>query len=748
MRILLYFIGGLISFQVNSAIVGAEDVAEGKVSQSVKPEQQVETKAQAKVEPALEKSDISNTKNTELKELPPLKESNPIGAVDEIPKQEETPGNTDLTETDSTDSNSESSDPNVDLQDAKSASKNNTADSEPEVIKRQVAEANQQTNKEKVLDLVSQLDELNEKMSAIQDETLINEVLEEQNSILNRLIVLLRKGKIETFPEIGSMKQRSFLQSRIEINEERGNALAVQRDQLMQGYYKVAQDLRNYLLYLVFVSDNYEGVDAIVSYSVEQLNASRQYIKQFTIPAEGAGGPVHEQWNNNLQLLSNTHNTYQDILSFVINNPNKIARTHWFQQFSLLSAISFFNRIEFIKPINRKLSPFMVDAGGFIVSFLIVIMIVFCYPLVVKGSSWMIEKYLLSSDRSSNSELIYRELNRPIRSLLVFFSLDLATYALLYKTEYKASFENFVFVIYAWIYVWVLFKMLDSVVIVQIKKITRSNKDLRKELINLGIQIVKGIILIIALAFIMNRFNISISAILSTLGIGGLAFALAAKDSLSNLFGGITILFDNVFRMGDWVKIADIEGTVVEIGLRSTTIRTFDNALIAIPNALVSVSSVRNWNRRAIGRRIKMHVGVTYESNMVDIRKALDEIKTLLREHPEIANPKHDTVGSKNIRYRFSSHEDTQGIKATQLVFLDRFSDFSIDILIYCFSRTVKWDEWLAVKEDILFKIAEILNNNNLEFAYPTAVRVHRMEKGYENQNDGFRMGDQVDRLA
>ena len=149
-------------------------------------------------------------------------------------------------------------------------------------------------------------------MSAIQDETLINAVLEEQNAILNQLIVLLRMGKIEMFPEVGSIKQRSFLQSRIKINEERGNVLAVQRDQMMLGYYKIVKDLRNYLLYLVFVSDNYEDVDEIVSYSVEQLNTSKQYLKQFNMPAEGAGGTVHEQWNKNLQLLSNAHNTYQD----------------------------------------------------------------------------------------------------------------------------------------------------------------------------------------------------------------------------------------------------------------------------------------------------------------------------------------------------------------------------------------------------------------------------------------------------
>jgi len=147
------------------------------------------------------------------------------------------------------------------------------------------------------------------------------------------------------------------------------------------------------------------------------------------------------------------------------------------------------------------------------------------------------------------------------------------------------------------------------------------------------------------------------------------------------------------------------------------------------------VTGVMNWNRRAVGRRIKMHVGVTYESNMEDIRHALADIREMLSKHPGIADPR-DKHGRKLKRYRFASQEDTQGIKSTQLVFLDRYSDFSIDILIYCFSKTVNWAEWLEVKEDVLFRIAEILANNNLEFAYPTEVNIIRRDASPAAGND------------
>jgi MscS family membrane protein len=346
--------------------------------------------------------------------------------------------------------------------------------------------------------------------------------------------------------------------------------------------------------------------------------------------------------------------------------------------------------------------------------------------MVFRSTSWLVETYILEAG-ADHQELIYHEIRKPLRTLLIFFGLDLATYAFFYKTDYRLLIENIIWVIYALIYVWFFFKLLDSIALLHIRKITRTNKELRKELYNLGIQVIKGLVLIVVITLCLKHFGINITAIVSTLGVGGIAFALAAKDTLSNLFGGITILFDNIFRMGDWVKIGDAEGTVAEIGLRSTTIRTFDNALITIPNASVSVSCVKNWNRRAVGRRIKMYIGITYESDMNDIRQALTDIREMLQNHSDIANPRSTTTGRKRRNFRFSSQADTQGIKNTQLVFMDKYSDFSIDILVYCFSKTVNWREWLMVKEDVLFKIADILRKNNLEFAYPTEVRINRI---------------------
>ncbi len=444
-------------------------------------------------------------------------------------------------------------------------------------------------------------------------------------------------------------------------------------------------------------------------------------------------------YKENKKEFDRINQTYQDILIFVVNNPREIASTHWFQQFSLLSIISYINEFGIIRTINQKLAPFKIDVGGVSVSFIIMTLVYFSYPILFRFTSRFIEKYVIDEGAESQNQ-IYHEIRKPARTLLVFFGIDLATYAFFYKTDLRSSIENITFVIYSLFFVWLLFKILDTVILVQVRKISQNNTELRKELINLGVQTAKVLILIIVLAIGLNHFGISITAIMSTLGIGGLAFALAAKDTLSNLFGGITVLFDNIFRMGDWVKIGDVEGTVAEIGLRSTTIRTFDNALITIPNAQVSVSSVMNWNRRIVGRRIKMHVAVTYESNMEDIRAALSELRDMLKNHPGIANPKQKHASGQR-HFKLSSLEDVKGIKATQLVFMDRYNDSSIDILIYCFSKTVDWAEWLKIKEDVMFRIAEILKRNHLEFAYPTAVRIHRHETEVPNELEPGKIG-------
>jgi MscS family membrane protein len=267
---------------------------------------------------------------------------------------------------------------------------------------------------------------------------------------------------------------------------------------------------------------------------------------------------------------------------------------------------------------------------------------------------------------------------------------------------------------------WLIYRVINVVATIKIAEINLESHSIKNEMINIGIKIVNFIIVTIGLLLILYFAGVNLTAVLSGLGIGGFAVAFAAKDTLSNFFGTLSILFSDMFSQGDWIEVDGKEGTVIEIGLRVTTLRTFDNAVISIPNSVLTNNEVKNWNKRIIGRRIKMKIGIKYNSPYNNIKQAISEIRDMLEKHPDISTEHKQHRYTKHRYTKLVSQNDFQGIKKTLLVYLDEFADSSINILIYCFSTSVKWEEWLATKEDVMYKIMEILEKNNLEFAFPS----------------------------
>ena len=579
---------------------------------------------------------------------------------------------------------------------------------------------------------------INQKIAVNDDDAKLQALIQEKNSQFHSLLLVIRGSFIDyNVQEIGQVEQK-LLTSKISINRSRGNVVAVQRDQYDIDYITTKREIGEFVVFLVEASRNYQPKEEIIKETRKRIKVLKQKIKSIPKPPEGESeSGIYKAVAKNYADLLRIDAVYLDFLEYVLVNPDAIVTTSFFQKMSLISFISYFNNIEVFRDINYKIGPLRVDMGGIIVSLCIMLLIMVTFPLVSKTSNRLVERFILKDGKVENVEHVFVSIHKPILYLMLFFGIDLAMNALLYKTEIKITLDYFIYIIYSGLYVYLLFNLIDSVVTVHFFSADKSNKAYSKELLILLVKTLKGIVVLIAIIFILSHLGINITAILSTLGIGGVAFAMAAKDSLSNFFGGLNIMVDRVFKMGDWIKIGHVEGTVVEIGLRSTTIRTFDNALITMPNAQFSTASVLNWNRRSVGRRIKMHIGVTYESNMDDIRQALVDIKQMLEEHPDIASPKEKHV-SKQPKNQFLSQEDLHGIKSTQLVYLDRYNEFSIDILIYCFTKTVNWAKWLEVKQDVMFKIADILEKNNLDFAYPTNVQINRNEEHSEIDAQGL----------
>jgi len=364
-----------------------------------------------------------------------------------------------------------------------------------------------------------------------------------------------------------------------------------------------------------------------------------------------------------------------------------------------------------------------LDAGKIILLLAVIILILIIQFIVRLIVNHFLKHYKLKEDDIEYIQSHITKIFNTITSLLIIHLILVVTLGIDSKSINISKVFSVLYVILSAV---MLYRITNTIAYIKMEAIKQS-KVLKNEVVNLTIKVINGLIILIAFILILKISGVDLTAVLSGLGIAGAAVAFAAKDSISNIFGSISILIGDVFEQGDWIEANNISGTVVEIGLRASTIRTFDNALISIPNSTLANDGVKNWSRRSIGRRIKMNIGLTYQSNFDDIRQAIDDIRAMLKEHAGIANERTSYQNAYR-QAKLVSTEDFKGVKRTTLVYMDEFADSSINILVYCFTRSVVWSEWLEVKEDVMFKIAAILEKNNLEFAYPT-LTVHQAEE-------------------
>jgi MscS family membrane protein len=216
------------------------------------------------------------------------------------------------------------------------------------------------------------------------------------------------------------------------------------------------------------------------------------------------------------------------------------------------------------------------------------------------------------------------------------------------------------------------------------------------------------IVFIATVLTVMQTLGFSVSGLLAAGGIGGIAIGFAAKDILANFFGGLTIYLDRPFNVGDWIRSPDkdIEGVVEMINWRHTRIRRFNKNPIYVPNSVFTTVAVENPSRMT-NRRIKENIGIRYDDigAMADIVK---DVKAMLQQHAHIDN--------------------TQ----TLIVNFNAFNASSVDFMVYTFTRTVVWEEYHEVRQDILLKIAAIVAQHKAQIAFPTQT-LHIARNAQEN---------------
>ena len=231
---------------------------------------------------------------------------------------------------------------------------------------------------------------------------------------------------------------------------------------------------------------------------------------------------------------------------------------------------------------------------------------------------------------------------------------------------------------------------------------------LSKDLLNWILRALKVLIVILGFAATLEIWGIKIGPIIAGLGLFGVAVALGAQDLFKNLISGILVLVEKRFKVGDWISVEGIiEGTVENIGFRSTVIRKFDKSLATIPNFQFAEKAVVNQSEIS-NRRIDWMIGLEYKTTSDQLEKVRNEIIDHIKSN-------EDFIVSENTPYAVN---------------LNQFSASSIDILVRCYTKTNDYYEWLKVKDKFVIKVKQIVENAGASFAFPSqSIYVEKFDK-------------------
>jgi MscS family membrane protein len=554
-----------------------------------------------------------------------------------------------------------------------------------------------------------------------------NKLLNLQTELYEEELNYVMMNKDEIIKNVKEYKSEIFSLKRIiTINQRAGNTYAVLRDEVQIKNYEIVRNIN------LFVRDVLIALDAptledfdnrlarLVEKNQQELKkiADMDYEEYLSLPDNNS--KVVDALKKNIREYYALQEIDSDIISYIYKFEGRMYRLNKFSKYKIIKPVIYINSIDAVQSIDRFLNDYNLSVVKLvIILFLIVVIYIFRKLFYI-----LLHRYLINSKYLNEyAEEIILRTKQTIELLIIVINIDIIIYV--YNDFSSVAIISKIFnMIYVALLTYFIYIVVNTIAALNLNKLVRDSSGVKAELINVGIKIINFFIFTIGILFVLYFAGVDLTAVLSGLGIGGFAVAFAAKDTISNFFGTLSILFSNIFSQGDWIEIDGKEGVVVEIGLRVTTLRTFDNALIAIPNGTFASKDIKNWDKRKLGRRIKMKIGVKYDSKREDINNAIVEIREMLQNHPEIATKdtqyEHFTSHRSKRMVKLVSQDDLEGIKRTLLVFLDEFSDSSINILIYCFSKSVKWEDWLRVKQDVMEKIMEILERNNLEFAFPS----------------------------
>ncbi|EGK7562008.1 mechanosensitive ion channel [Campylobacter coli] len=570
---------------------------------------------------------------------------------------------------------------------------------------------------QKYIDLNRQIKEFksnNDENSSSYD-GILSELEKDKKSILSKMPDMIVKQ------QINEKAVENFLKTR-------QNLLDLQKKSINKPYVYVDTTLN--IIYLNIVKSFYsslfeleklfknaadsESITTTVDKAMENLQAATDvdlsaYKAKIDNPSE------LEKISNKEEIIFNAVDAYIEILKYLRANADLLESNYIF---SLLELQVWIDRI------NETVDIGFMNTGKIVISLLVLVFFMSLRRFFSNIVYFILVRlvYRNKSDADDVKVIFIDNIKKPVGFLLVCYAISLCLTIITYPAPLSINLSNFFHIIYAVLIAWLILKILDGYGVVLVSKLAQ--KSGKKEVVNLVIKILYFVIFVIALLYILAQLGFNISAIVASLGIGGLAVALAAKDIIANFFASILLLFDNSFNQGDWVEVSGVEGTVVETGLRKTTIRTFDNCLVFLPNSTIMGANIKNWSKRRMGRHVKIYLGVGYDATPEKLENCVKDLKELLNTSPLVAHEDDGALkyGDHTTKYRQNlvSINDLEGYKNACYVALSEFADSSINIELYFYTKAIGAKEFREARQELMLEFMRIIEKNGLTFAFPS----------------------------
>ncbi|HHW4604917.1 mechanosensitive ion channel family protein [Campylobacter coli] len=570
---------------------------------------------------------------------------------------------------------------------------------------------------QKYIDLNHQIKEFkknNDENSSSYD-GILSEFEKDKKSILSKMPDMIVKQ------QINEKAVESFLKTR-------QNLLDLQKKSINKPYVYVDTTLN--IMYLDVVKSFYsslfelerlfknaansESIISTVDKAMENLQNSTNidlsiYKAKINNPSE------LEKISNKEEMIFNAVDAYVEILKYLRANADLLESNYIF---SLLELQVWIDRI------NEMANIDFINTGKIVISILVLVFFMSLRRFFSNIVYFILVRlvYHNKSDADDIKVIFIDNIKKPVGFLLICYAISLCLTIATYPAPLSINLSNLFHIVYAVLIAWLILRILDGYGVVLVSKLAQ--KSGKKEVVNLVIKILYFVIFVIALLYILAQLGFNISAIIASLGIGGLAVALAAKDIIANFFASILLLFDNSFNQGDWVEVSGIEGTVVETGLRKTTIRTFDNCLVFLPNSTIMGANIKNWSKRRMGRHVRMYLGVGYDATPEKLEQCVKDLREFLYTSDLVAHDEDSALkyGDHTTKYRQNlvSINDLEGYKNACYVALSEFADSSINIELYFYIKEIGGKDFREARQSLMLEFMRIIEKNGLTFAFPS----------------------------